>query len=149
MLLGFEIFSERLYSIIHGPSWSWWYGSWIYNYLCNQCLSPLTLWVWTLLRRGVLDTVLCDKVYQWLATDRWFSLCTPVSFTNKTYSHNITETLLKVSLNTITQPNHSSPIIHIVDTITNMLTVLLGITFSHIATFNQACLVCPSMGALK
>ena len=26
-----------------GPSWS--YGSWIYNYLCNQCLSPLTLWV--------------------------------------------------------------------------------------------------------
>jgi len=24
-----------------GPSWSWLYGSWIYNYLCNQCLSPL------------------------------------------------------------------------------------------------------------
>ena len=23
------------------------YGSWIYNYLCNQCLSPLTLWVGT------------------------------------------------------------------------------------------------------
>jgi len=22
-------------------SWSWSYGSWIYNYLCNQCLSPL------------------------------------------------------------------------------------------------------------
>jgi hypothetical protein len=21
------------------------YGSWIYNYLCNQCLSPLMLWV--------------------------------------------------------------------------------------------------------
>jgi len=27
------------------PSWSWSYGSWIYNYICNQCLSPLTLWV--------------------------------------------------------------------------------------------------------
>ena len=27
-----------------GSSWSWSYGSWIYNYLCNQCLSPLTLW---------------------------------------------------------------------------------------------------------
>jgi len=26
-------------------SWLWSYGSWIYNYLCNQCLSPLTLWV--------------------------------------------------------------------------------------------------------
>ena len=30
-----------------GPSWSLSYGSWIYNYLCNQCLSPLTLWVQT------------------------------------------------------------------------------------------------------
>jgi len=27
------------------PSWS--YGNWIYNYLCNQCLLPLKLWVWT------------------------------------------------------------------------------------------------------
>jgi hypothetical protein len=26
-------------------SWPWSYGSWIYNYLFNQCLSPLTLWV--------------------------------------------------------------------------------------------------------
>jgi len=26
---------------IKGPSWSWSYGSWIYDYLCNQCLSPL------------------------------------------------------------------------------------------------------------
>jgi len=25
--------------------WSWSYGSWIYNYLCNHCQSPLTLWV--------------------------------------------------------------------------------------------------------
>ena len=28
-----------------GPSWSWSYGSWIYKYLCNQCLSSLALWV--------------------------------------------------------------------------------------------------------
>ena len=28
-----------------GSSWSWLYGSWVYNYLCNQCLSPLILWV--------------------------------------------------------------------------------------------------------
>jgi len=27
------------------PSWSWSYGNWINNFLCNQCLSPLTLWV--------------------------------------------------------------------------------------------------------
>jgi len=29
-----------------GSFWPWLYGSWIYNYLCNQCLSPLKLWVW-------------------------------------------------------------------------------------------------------
>ena len=40
------------------------YGSWIYNYLCNHCLSPLTLYVRIPLRRGVLDTTLCDKVCQ-------------------------------------------------------------------------------------
>jgi hypothetical protein len=34
------------------PSWSWSYGSWIYNYRCNQCLSPLQLWVWTRILRG-------------------------------------------------------------------------------------------------
>ena len=28
--------------ILEGSSWSWSYGSRIYNYLCNQCLSPLT-----------------------------------------------------------------------------------------------------------
>jgi hypothetical protein len=28
-------------------SWSWSYGSWIPNYLCKQCISPLKLWVRT------------------------------------------------------------------------------------------------------
>ena len=55
-----------------GSSWSWLYGNLIYDYLCNQCLSPLT-WVRIPLRQGVLDTTLCDKVCQWLATSRWFS----------------------------------------------------------------------------
>jgi hypothetical protein len=36
-------------------------------------------------------------------TGWWFSLGTPVSSTNKTDCHNITEILLKVPLNTITQ----------------------------------------------
>jgi len=52
--------------------------------------------------QGVLDTTLCDKVYQWLATGRWFSPGTPVSSTNKTENHDITEILLKVAVNTIT-----------------------------------------------
>jgi hypothetical protein len=33
--------------IIQGPLWSWSYGSWVCNYLRNQCLSPLKLWVRT------------------------------------------------------------------------------------------------------
>jgi hypothetical protein len=60
------------------------------------------LWVWIPLRRGVLNTKLCDKVCQWLATGRWFSPCTLVSSTNKSDRHDITEILLKVALNTIT-----------------------------------------------
>ena len=49
------------------------YCSWIYNYLCNQCISPLTLYVQILFMWGVLDTTLCDKVCQWLAASRWCS----------------------------------------------------------------------------
>ena len=85
-----------------GASWSWSYCSWIYNYLCNQGLSALMLWVRIALRWGVIDTTLCDKVCQWLAAGWWFSLGTPVSSTNKTECHDITEILLKVALNTIT-----------------------------------------------
>ena len=88
-----------------GPSWSRSYGSWIYNYLCNQCLSPLKLWGRTRSWRGVLDTTLCDKVCQWFATCRWFSPGTPVSSTNNTDRHDITEIVLKVTLNTIYKPN--------------------------------------------
>ena len=77
------------------------HGSLIYNYLCNQCISPLTLWIWILLWRGVLDKTLCDKVCQWHLTGRLFSLGTPVSPTNKTDRYNMTEILIKVALNTI------------------------------------------------
>ena len=50
-------------------------------------------------------TTLCDKVCQWLATGRRFSPGPPVSSTNKTDRHDITEILLKVALNTIKQTN--------------------------------------------
>jgi len=62
------------------PPWSWSYGSWIYDYLCTQCLSLLTLWVRIALKRGELKTKLCDNVYQLLVAVRWFS---PVCSTNK------------------------------------------------------------------
>jgi hypothetical protein len=42
----------------------------------------------------LLDTTLCDKVCQWLATGRWISLDTPVSSTNKTDHHYIAGILL-------------------------------------------------------
>ena len=48
--------------------------------------------------RGVLDTTLCDKVYQLLAQGRWFSPGTPASSTTKSGRHDIAEILLKVAL---------------------------------------------------
>ena len=93
------ISTVRLFFSIH---WrlllSWSYGSWIYNYLRNHCLLLLTLWVWIPLRRGVLDTALCE----WLAAGWWFSPGTSICFANKTDSHDIAEILLNVALNTIT-----------------------------------------------
>jgi hypothetical protein len=47
--------------------------------------------------RGVLDTTLCDKFVNDLRQDGGFLVCS----TNKTDSHDITEILLKVMLNTI------------------------------------------------
>ena len=78
---------------------SWLYGSWIYSYLCIQWLSSLQLWGRILIRRGVLDSTLCDKVCQWLGKGRGFSPGPPVSSTNKTDRHDITELLLKVASN--------------------------------------------------
>ena len=60
-------------NLILGAVMVWSYGSLIYNYLCNQCISPLTLWVRNPLRRVVLDTTLCDKVCHIARNDRWFA----------------------------------------------------------------------------
>ena len=65
--------------------------------------------------RGVLDTTLCDKVCQWPATGRRFS---PVSSTNKTDRHDITEILLKVALCTINNTNQTTTI--------NVWTIYIG-----------------------
>jgi len=64
--------------------------------------------------RGILDTTLCDKACQWFSQD------TPVSSTNKTDRHDITEILLKVALNTI-----SHNITDIVTLYVNMLLKIL------------------------
>jgi hypothetical protein len=44
---------------------SWLYGSWIYNYLCNQCLSPLKLWVRTPFM------VSCTQYIITFGSDKW------------------------------------------------------------------------------
>jgi len=98
--------SRKSLDIVHytiGASWGpWWsHVCWIYNCLCIQYISPLKLWIWISLRRGVLDKTLCDKISRWLATDP-FSLGTPVFSNNIIDNHDIAEILLKVALNTIT-----------------------------------------------
>ena len=77
------------------PSWSWSYGSWIYNYLCNRCLSPLI----------VSSNPVHGDVYPMqhyvikfvseFAIGRWFSPGTPASSTNKTDRHDRTEIVFK------------------------------------------------------
>jgi hypothetical protein len=81
-----------LYLKLFLTKWVWSYGSWIYNYLCNQCTDVVS----SILDQGGCTT-LCDKLCQ------WFSLGPPVSSTNKTERHDITEILLKVALSTIKQ----------------------------------------------
>ena len=79
--------TEHFVFMLKEPS----YGNWIYNYMWNRCLIPLTLWVRIPFRRCVLDTILWDQVCQWLATSLWFSSITPVSSTKTTDLHDITE----------------------------------------------------------
>ena len=91
----YQNFTER-------PSWSWSYGSWIYNYLCTSAYHQKLCDFEARSRRGVLYTTLWDTVWQWLAADLWFSPGTLVSSTNKTHRYDITEILLKIALNTVT-----------------------------------------------
>jgi hypothetical protein len=44
-----------------GPSCSWSYGSWICNYLRNQCIPPLISWVWIPL---MVRCTLCNIMWQ-------------------------------------------------------------------------------------
>jgi hypothetical protein len=75
--------------IIKMTSWPWLYGSWIYNYIWNQCISLLTLWVRIPLRRGVLDTVLWHNNCQLLPTGRWFYVANISSVICTLFWHNM------------------------------------------------------------
>ena len=85
-------------------TWSWAYGCWIYNYLCNQRLSPLKLWIQIpLMVRCTRYNIMWYKVCQWLATGRLFSPDTPVSSTNNTDLNDITEILSSAQLSVLRQ----------------------------------------------
>ena len=105
IFLFFVICIRLVWSILYLNFYCVWlsrsYGSWIYNYLCNQChfsyeFKPYSRW-------SVLNATLCDKICQSLATCQWFSPGTLVSSTNKTDCHDIAEILLKMALNAISQ----------------------------------------------
>ena len=78
----------------------------------------------------VLDTTLCDKVCQWLATGQWFSLCTPVFSTNKTDCHDITEILLKVALDAMTLKTNNVQLI-------NWISALIVVKHTPVLSFQS------------
>jgi hypothetical protein len=64
-------------------------GKWIYNYQCNQCLSPIKCEFKSRSWRDVLYTTLCDKVVSDLqqccrSTDN-YSYCKTWPFGHKTF----------------------------------------------------------------
>ena len=82
-----------------GLLWPWSYGSWIYNYLCNQCPSPLMLWVRISIRAGVQHYMI-----KFVSDLRQVSgFVRVLRFPPPTDRHNITEILLTLALNTIKQ----------------------------------------------
>ena len=87
--------------------------------------------------RGVLDTTLCDKVCQWLATSWWYSLSTPVSSINKTDRHDITKILLIVALKDY---NPFPPPLNSIGTF--IVTLMLFITSKEHSLF-QSFTMCP------
>jgi hypothetical protein len=134
----------RYFLSVTGPSWSWSYGSWIYNYPSNQCLSPLKLEFEPRSWRCVIDTTLCDTVCQLLAVV--FCLYS----TNKTDSNDITDILLKMALNTINETKQILACHNIIDiTKISQLYYYLGYTIRNIMLkvsvhFNTQRLTCNS-----
>ena len=84
-----------------GSSWSWLYGSWIYNYLM-QSVPITTKFVISNTAHGELysiqHVIKLVRVLRQLVSCRYTGLTT-----NKTDHHDITDILLKLALNTTNQ----------------------------------------------
>jgi hypothetical protein len=70
-------------------------------FLLNKCLYTVSFQVFVVIIVAIGTGTFC-AIVSILTGTLWFSLGTPVSSTNKTDRHDITEILLKVALNTIT-----------------------------------------------
>jgi hypothetical protein len=79
---------------IQGPYWLWSHGCWN---TAIYVISTYHHWCCQFESRSGQGIHHCDKVCQWLATDRWFSPGPPVSTTNNTWPSDRTEILLKVA----------------------------------------------------
>ena len=82
------------YGICFNSELSWSYCSWIYYYICNQCISPLTLQC----RIPLIDYVIKFVRDLWQVGGFLRVFRFPPPITNKTDRHDITEILLKASL---------------------------------------------------
>ena len=87
--------------------------------------------LWIRISIRVRCSPLCDKVCQWPAIGRWFSPSSPVSSTNNADRHDMTEILLKVTLNTIKQTNKLNASIFLIMVPTNFLK--MSRNFIHIS----------------
>jgi hypothetical protein len=79
---------------------SWSHGSWIYNYLCNQYLSPLTLWVQIQFMAGVylIQHYMIKLISDLRHVDDFlwgFPLSLSIKMTATIYSWNIIESGVK------------------------------------------------------
>ena len=95
------------------PSWS--YVSWMQNYLCNQCLSPLSVWVRiSLMVYSIQHYVI--KFVRYLRQVGGFlrvlRFPPPIKLLD---CHDVTDILLKVALNTLThnKKDEHAPKIHL------------------------------------
>jgi hypothetical protein len=59
------------YIVMPGAVVAWSYGSWIYNYLCNQCLSPLMLWDRIPIRVRYTTFMICGIKMVWFGLVLW------------------------------------------------------------------------------
>ena len=101
---------------------------WIYNYLCNQYLSPLPWWVRILTRRSILDTTKLVSDLRHVSVFLVGGLRFPLRI-KLIFYHGITEILVKVALNTIT--------------LTHLLVIVLCVLFWHVVYCHSFSIVKP------